>query len=130
MKNITTLYTMHGHNEAHVQTVMMKMKRLGRPTLRVVDCISHYCALEGVHRLEAAARLGIAPKLVVLDPDDLVAADSLDWQDLQSGESYSAEELAGIVYNLGSGSYDIDADGILSLIFNGYSIPYFPDEAR
>ena len=119
---ISTLYTIHGHNDAKIARVMGEMQSLGAPVVRVVDCGDHYMALEGVHRLEAAARLGIAPNLIVLDQDELVAADSLDWQDLQSGESYAAGELAGEINGDNRGGYRID-DGLLTLVFNGRFVP-------
>lgn len=72
----TTLYTIHGHNEARVLQVMEEMRTMGAPTIRVVDCGDHYMAIEGTHRLEAAARLEVAPNLVVLEQDELVAAAS------------------------------------------------------
>ena len=105
-----------------IARVMGEMQSLGAPVVRVVDCGDHYMALEGVHRLEAAARLGIAPNLIVLDQDELVAADSLDWQDLQSGESYAAGELAGEINGDNRGGYRID-DGLLTLVFNGRFVP-------
>lgn len=123
MAKITTLYTMHGHNEAHVERVMAEMAALGAPTVRVVDCGDHYMALECTHRLEAAARLGIAPALVVLDQSDMVDADSLDIDILQAGQSYTAGELAGEVYSDGCGCYRIEADGTIELRFNGRHIP-------
>jgi hypothetical protein len=119
---ITTLYTIHGHSDAKVETVMTEMAMLGTPQVRVVDCGDHYMALEGTHRLEAAARLGIVPNLIVLEQDELVSADTLDWDYLQAGESYTAGELAGEIYSDGSGCYKIE-DGLLRLIFNGRFIP-------
>lgn len=116
---ISTLYTIHGHNEAKVAAVMAEMATLGTPTIRVVDCGDYYMALEGVHRLEAAARLGIAPNLTVLESDALVEADSLDWPDLERGAaSYAAGELAGEVSGDQRGCYKIE-DGLLTLTFNG-----------
>ncbi len=51
----------------------MKAVRLKRlPPVRVVDCGDHYMAIEGSHRLSAAADLCIAPTLIVLAEDDLV----------------------------------------------------------
>lgn len=119
---ITTLYTIHGHSEAKVEAVMADMANLGAPSIRVVDCGDHYMALEGVHRLEAAARLGIAPNLIVLEQDDLVEADSLDWPDLARGESYTAGDLAGEVSGDQRGCYKIE-DGLLTLTFNGRFVP-------
>lgn len=120
---ISALYTIHGHNEARVAQVMEEMQHLGAPSIRVVDCGDHYMALEGVHRFEAAARLEIAPKLIVLSQDDMVEASSLDWDWLLSGESYTAAELASEAYSQGSGCYRIEDDGTISLRFNGHHIP-------
>lgn len=121
---IIALYTIHGHNEDKVVAVMADMAKLGAPSIRVVDCGDHYMALEGVHRLEAAARLGIAPKLMVLEQDDMVEADSLDWPDLARGESYMAGELAGEVSGNQRGCYKIE-DGLLTLTFNGSFVPQY-----
>jgi hypothetical protein len=54
------------------------MLALGAPTIRVVDCGDYHMAIEGCHRLMAAAKLGLAPTLIVLPQDQLVDADSLD----------------------------------------------------
>jgi hypothetical protein len=110
---IQSLYTLHQIDNDKLQDVCKQMRILGAPTIRVVDCGDHYVALEGTHRLAACAALGIAPTLEVLAQDDLVEADSLDWQDLQSGESYSAGELAGEVYSYSNGCYRITDDGTL-----------------
>lgn len=119
-----TLYTIHGHNEHKVLRVMTEMQTLGAPTIRVVDCGDHYIAIEGTHRLEAAARLGIAPNLVVLEQGDLVPASSLDCIDhLNQAECYAAGEIASELYSVGSGCYMIEDEGMLSLVFNGRHIP-------
>ncbi len=122
-KMITSLFTLHGHNEQYVLAVMDEMRNLGAPKIRVVDCGDHYVAIEGVHRLEASARLGIAPNLVVLDKNEMIEADSLDIEIFQSGENYTAGEIAGKCYSQGSGCYHIDEDGTLTLVFNGRWVP-------
>ncbi len=38
---------------------------LGAPKIEVVDCGDHYQALEGSHRLAAAAVLDLAPELII-----------------------------------------------------------------
>ena len=119
-----TLYTIHGHSETKVLVVMAEMTTLGAPTIRVVDCGDYLMALEGCHRLEAAARLGIAPELTILVQDELVEADSLDWPDLIAGESYTAGELAGEVSGDQRGCYRIE-DGLLTLVFNGRFVPVY-----
>lgn len=62
------------------------------------------------HRVSAAAELGVALNLDILEQDDLIAADSLDWQDLQAGESYTAGELAGEAYSPSCGIYRLNDD--------------------
>jgi hypothetical protein len=92
-----TLYTPHQYDNAKVEAVMAEMRILGAPAIRVVDCGDHYQAIEGVHRLEAATRLGILPNLVVLEQDHVVESASLDWQDMDDAE-YTAGELAGLLW--------------------------------
>lgn len=94
-----TVYTIHATTAEHLERVTEQMREMGAPEIRVVDCGDYWMALEGTHRLHAAAALGITPEFVVLDQDDLVDADSLDWQDLQPGEQYTAGELAGEAFS-------------------------------
>lgn len=108
-----TLFTIHAVDEEKLAEVMAEMRVLGAPTIRVVNCGDYLMALEGVHRIAASARLGIIPVLEILDQDDLIHADSLDWQDLRSGEQYTAGELAGEAYSPSCGIYTIDFDGLL-----------------
>jgi hypothetical protein len=121
---VTTLYTIHGFNEAHVEAVMAEMRTLGAPTIRVVDCTDHYMAIEGTHRLEAAARLGLSPNLAVLDQDETIEIDSLDIDGLETDRPYTAGEIAAEVYSDGAGCYRIE-DGQLTLAFNGRHIPTY-----
>lgn len=94
-----TVYTVHQIDPEHLARVRDEMRKLGAPTIRVVDCVDYWQALEGTHRLHAAAELGLRPNFIVLAQNDLVDADSLDWQDLWSGEQYTAGELAGEAYS-------------------------------
>lgn len=102
MSRRVTVYTIHDVDPEHLARVTAEMQTLGAPTIRVVDCGDHYRALEGTHRLHAAAALGLTPEFVVLAQDELVAADSLDWQDLVAGESYPAGELAYEMFGMQS----------------------------
>ena len=88
-----TVITCNSVEAEHLAQVIAEMRKLGAPTVRVVDCGDHWFALEGTHRLHAAAELGLTPDFVVLAQDSLVDADSLDWDDLRSGSSYAAGEL-------------------------------------
>lgn len=107
---MATLYTLHAVDQTKLAGVVAEMAVLGSPTIRVVDCGDYLMALEGVHRIAAAAQLGVALTLKVLGQDDLVAADSLDWQDLCAGESYTAGELAGEAYSPSCGIYRLNKD--------------------
>lgn len=112
----TRLYTAHATHPGHLGYVTAEMRRRGAPTIRVVDCGDHYVALEGVHRLAAAADLGLAPILDVLAQDDPVATASLDVHGLAEGETYRAGEVARELYHPGSGCYAIEPDGRLRLV--------------
>ncbi len=107
---ISALYTIHAVDQNKLRGVIEDMRRLGSPTIRAVDCGDYLMALEGVHRIEAAAQLGVALDLDILGQDDLIEADSLDWQDLQAGQAYTAGELAGEAYSPGCGIYRLNDD--------------------
>jgi len=56
-----TIIAPHGVDRAseHYHKVLDSMKRLGAPTIRVVDLGDGYQAIEGSHRLAAAKELGL-----------------------------------------------------------------------
>jgi hypothetical protein len=109
-----TLYAIHAVDQDKLAEVVAEMRSLGAPKIRVVDCGDYLMALEGTHRLAACAALGLAPELDVLAQDEMVAADSLDWQDLEAGEQYTAGELAGEVFSPSCGVYQILGDGTIA----------------
>lgn len=113
---MTTLYAIHAVDQAKLTGVVAEMQTLGSPTIRVVDCGDYYMALEGVHRIAAAAQLGVALDLYILEQDDMVAADSMDWQDLQAGESYTAGELACEAYSPSCGIYRLNDDSTVEAV--------------
>lgn len=110
---ISTLYLIHDVDPVKLATVKAEMLTLGAPTIRVVDCGEYYVALEGCHRLTAAAELGIAPILVVLAQDDLVEAESLDMDYFAAGETYTAGEVAGELLGMRNPVLTINGDGTL-----------------
>lgn len=107
---MTTLLTIHRVDQIKLAGVMAEMQTLGSPKIRAVNCGDYLIAIEGVHRIAAASNLGIPLDLDVLEQDDMVAADSLDWQDLRSGEQYTAGELAGEAYSPSCGIYTLNDD--------------------
>jgi hypothetical protein len=94
------IYLIHKTDAEKLEAVKSEMLTLGAPTVRVVDCGDHYMAIEGTHRLAAAADLGIEPNLIILDQDDMVEADSLDMDYFEAGRSYTAGEIAGELHNM------------------------------
>ena len=92
---ITTLYLVHPAEDRKVEEVKAEMRELGPPAICVVDCGDYYMAIEGCHRVMAAAELGIAPFLIVLAQDDLVEVDSLETDFFPPGETYTARKIAG-----------------------------------
>lgn len=97
---MATVYAIHAPDADKLAEVVSEMRTLGAPTIRVVDCGDYLQALEGSHRLAAAAQLGLTPNFEVYGQDDLIAASTLDWSDnLNVDESYPAGELAGEAFS-------------------------------
>lgn len=105
-----TLYTIHNTDATKLQEVIAEMRILGSPTIRVVECGDYLMALEGTHRISAASILCFPVNLVLLEQEDVVEADTLDWQDLEPGASYTAGMLAGEAFNPKSGTYHLQDD--------------------
>ncbi len=95
------------------------MRVRGRPNIRVVDCDDYYMAIEGRHRLLAAAELRIAPCLIVLAQDDLVEVDSLETETdyFPPGQTYTARKIAKDYWSRHNPVLTINPDGTLSAPF-------------
>lgn len=105
-----TVYAIHGTDEDKLAEVIAEMRELGAPTIRVVDCSDFYMALEGSHRLAAAAELGLTPEFVVFEQDDVVDLSTLDIDTFNlSGTEYTAGELAGELIGMHNPVYTFDA---------------------
>jgi hypothetical protein len=113
---VATLFTIHAVVQAKLEGVVAEMAVMGSPRIRAVNCGDYLMALEGVHRIAAAAQLGVALDLEILEQNDLVAADSLDWADLCSGQSYTAGELAGEAYSPSCGIYRLNDDDTVEAV--------------
>jgi hypothetical protein len=60
----------HNHyNEQHLTEVISQMEIFGAPTIHAVwmECYGHWAALEGCHRLRAAAAKGLIPEIIEVD---------------------------------------------------------------
>ena len=74
----------HKHYDpVHLAAVIEQMRTLGAPVIRAVDMGGYFAALEGCHRLRAAARLGLTPVIepVEYSEDVTVQELGLDFQD-------------------------------------------------
>jgi hypothetical protein len=71
------------YNMEHLAEVMQEMEKLGPPTIRIVHVENNlYQAIEGCHRLRAAAALGLTPEFEELDADTLRSdVEDLDYHD-------------------------------------------------
>ena len=77
----------HNHySPEHLETVVSEMRELGAPVIKAVwmECWGVWAALEGCHRIRAAAQLGLTPEIEEIEYDS----------DYVTDDGYSAEEIA------------------------------------
>ena len=69
--NIIAPHEINKNTEKYAE-IKAYMEEAGAPTLRAVwmDCFGAWVALEGSHRLNAAAELGFVPEIEEMDYDD------------------------------------------------------------
>jgi hypothetical protein len=98
---MTSIYAIHAPFADRLEAVKAEMETLGAPKIRVVDCGDYYMALEGSHRLAAAAALGLTPELIVFEQGDTLDISQFDWFDAGNwaGTEYAAGEVAGELYS-------------------------------
>jgi ParB-like chromosome segregation protein Spo0J len=87
------------YDEEKLESVKTKMRKVGPPIIRVVSYPDYYMAIEGCHRLTAAAELGFAPVLVVLATNDPVQVASLDSDFFGDAQFVGAGEAASGFYS-------------------------------
>lgn len=104
---MATIFAIHAPDPNKLEQVKEEMVRLGAPRIEVVACGDHYMALEGSHRLAAAAALGITPDLVIHEDDDVIDISRYDWYDTANwAESrYSAGDVAGELFSVQARDY-------------------------
>jgi hypothetical protein len=73
------LVTAINHIDAdHLAEVIAEMQTMGAPMIRCVETGYGLVAIEGSHRLAAAAALGLTPTLVLIDADEIVEGATLN----------------------------------------------------
>lgn len=74
------VYLVHSHfDKCHLEEVKAEMAELGTPRIRVIDMGEGlYAAIEGCHRLRAAAALDLTPELDILDYNAIADLDVTD----------------------------------------------------
>ena len=90
---MTTIYAIHAPQETKLQAVIEEMRVLGAPTIRAIDCGDYLMALEGSHRLAAAAALELTPVFVIIAQDEEIDISAYDW--------FEAQNWAGVIYTAG-----------------------------
>lgn len=97
---MTMIYAIHAPMADHLAGVIAQMRVLGAPTIHVVDCGDYYQALEGSHRLAAAAELGLVPNLTIIEQDQVIDISGFDWFDTANWAetAYTGGEVAGELF--------------------------------
>ena len=98
---MTTIYAIHAPEEAKLETVIAEMRVLGSPTICAINCGDHLMALEGSHRLAAAAALELTPIFEIIEQDEEINISGYDWFEAQNwaGTVYVAGEVAGELFS-------------------------------
>lgn len=96
-----TIYAIHAPDADKLASVEKEMRKLGAPTIEVVECGDHYRALEGSHRIAAAHALGLAPRLIIRGEDDVIDVTKYDWYEPANwgGAHYPAGEVVGEIHH-------------------------------
>jgi hypothetical protein len=84
MMTTMTVVAAHGVDDEHLSDVASQMATLGAPTVRAIEIAGVLYAIEGTHRLAAAAQLGVQPAIDVVadgDADDAQIITGLDLDD-------------------------------------------------
>jgi len=93
----------------HLAEVIEEMRVLGAPVIRAVETCYGLVAIEGSHRLAAAAELGLSPEIIVIDEDDIVDGTTLN-------------DIAGDLYAAGNG---VVGNSLVDFTVTGLAIAEF-----
>ena len=87
----------HPHFDAtHLESVKSEMMILGAPTIKAVwmECYGMFAALEGCHRIRAAAELGLIPEI-----EEIEYSDEINVADLGLDGEFVISSVADDAYN-------------------------------
>jgi hypothetical protein len=84
---MTTIIAINGTDADHLETVTAAMREMGAPEIRAFWTGELWLALEGSHRLAAAAALGLTPTLIEMDEADEMVCDI----DMPDEDGYSMD---------------------------------------
>ena len=87
------LYHKH-YNQEHLNAVKAQMETLGAPTIKAIwsEMYGAWMAVEGCHRLRAAAELGLTPEIEDVSEEDVVVM-QIDGEDVEVNVAELTEEL-------------------------------------
>lgn len=116
---MTHITAIHEIDPVKLSSVKAEMAELGSPTIRAVETADGWMALEGVHRLAAAAEAGTA---IVISPvtADTIDLDTLDWDDNGWFDDRSAAPVAEVLERMFrepiGASYRVNGDMTLEAV--------------
>jgi hypothetical protein len=117
MPEITILRTIHpAFDDQKLEGIKAAMLAGTSYEISVVEFGDHYMALEGSHRLWAAAELRQPVTLNVLSQSDLVDADALGLEGFEPGKTYPAGTVAQGLHNHHNRIMTINSDRTLSIV--------------
>jgi len=64
-------------DQAKLDAVISEMQVLGAPTIKAVDCGEYFVALEGSHRIRAAAALGLSVEIEEVEYSEETTTDEI-----------------------------------------------------
>lgn len=92
----------HNHyDERHLKAVKAEMQVLGAPTIKAVwmECWGVWAALEGCHRIRAAAELGLVPEIDEVEYSEDITTEDIGLGDAFGGDVWTIAELVDDAYS-------------------------------
>ena len=94
-----TIYAMRAASPEYLNEVVEKMQTLGTPEIKAVFDGEAYWSLKGSHRIAAAEKLGLIPRIVEVSLEDEVLNEDIETDKLTPGKTYTAKEICDEVYS-------------------------------